>query len=275
MKIKHYIFTSKLARRIFVLFFVCALIPVCGLALISYQHVNRQLDEQFDARLKRSVKSYSLFLYERFLILETELKLAATMLSNSKAAFSESVEDSFLKRLQDRFTAMNLVNQGNSTRVLFGRRVSVDSFNEKEFGHLASGNSVVNSIARPEGNQDLLMILQVNPNNPRAGYLVAVINPEYILALNQEYHLPRNTDLLVRDESQATLFSSLGPDVSLPPTFFGNTVGRNSGNFEFEWANDTYLASFRWIFMEPKFLIPGFSIMFVQSKNDALLGLVE
>ena len=275
MKLNYHIFASKLAQRIFVLFFLCALIPVCGLAAIAYQHVNRQLDEQFHARLKRSVKSYSLFLYERFLILETEMMLTATLLGSSNAAFSESMESHFLKRLQDRFTAMNLINQRNGSRILFGRSVPIDSFSKKELDHLATGNSVVKNLTRSGGNHDLVMILQMNPDKPGTGFLVAVINPDYILALNQEYHLPRNTNLLVRDESHVILFSSLGPDVSLPPTFFQNAVGRNSGNFEFEWADNTYLACFRWLFMKPKFLIPGINITFIQSETDAFFHLVQ
>jgi nitrogen fixation/metabolism regulation signal transduction histidine kinase len=53
MNFKLRIFTSKFAHRIFFVFFLCALIPVCGLAVIAYQHVNQQLDEQFRTRLKR------------------------------------------------------------------------------------------------------------------------------------------------------------------------------------------------------------------------------
>ena len=86
MKFDHHIFTSKFARRIFFVFFLCALIPVCGLAVIAYRQVNRQLDEQFRTRLKGSVKTYSLFLYERFLILETEMTLAATHMNKSTEA---------------------------------------------------------------------------------------------------------------------------------------------------------------------------------------------
>ena len=275
MKLQHHIFTSKLARRIFFLFFLCALIPACGLAVIAYQHVNRQLEEQFHARLKRSVKSYSLFLYERFLILETEMMLAATHLTNSKANLTESMEERFLKRLQDRFTAMSLLNQESGSRVLFGRSVDFDSFSEDELSHLAAGNRLVKNLPHSGDKLELIMILQLNPQKPETDFLVATINPDYILALNQEYHLPRNTDLLVRDEYQAIFYSSLEKDESLPSEFFLNRVGRNSGNFEFEWANDTYLACFRWIFMEPKFLMPGFNITFIQSETNALLQLVE
>ena len=52
MKLNHHVFTSKFARRIFPLIFLCALIPVGGLAVIVYQHVSQQLDEQCQTLLK-------------------------------------------------------------------------------------------------------------------------------------------------------------------------------------------------------------------------------
>ncbi|MGD8649054.1 MAG: hypothetical protein PVJ77_21120, partial [Desulfobacterales bacterium] len=137
------IFTSKFSRRIFFVFFLCALIPVCGLAVIAYRHVNQQLDEQFNTRLKRSVKSYSLFLYERFLVLETEMTLASTHLSKTTGNLSDSIEEDFLKRLQNRFNAMVLFNKDGKSRVIFGRIGGIESFNEKERSHLKTGNSLV------------------------------------------------------------------------------------------------------------------------------------
>ncbi len=225
MKFNHHIFTSKFARRIFFVFFLCALIPVCGLAVIAYQHVNQQLDEQFHTRLKRSVKTYSLFLYERFLILETEMTLAATHLSKSTGNLSESMEKSFLKRLQNRFNAMVLFNQDGDSRVLFGRIGKIESFNEKERSHLKTGNSLVKILDNSGSQPDLIMILRLDSKKPGAGFLVAKINPVYLLALNREYHLPLNTDLIVRDESQKIFYSSFQEDFPLPPNFSQKIVG--------------------------------------------------
>jgi len=268
-------FASKFARRIFFVFFLCALIPVCGLAVISYRHVNQQLDEQFHTRLKRSVKSYSLFLYERFLILETEMTLAATHLSKSTGNLSESIEERFLKRLQNRFNAMVLFNKDRDSRVLFGRMGEIESFNEKEHNHLKTGNSLVKILYIPGGQPDLIMILPLDSKKPGAGFLVAKINPAYLLALKREFHLPRSTDLIVKDESQKIFYSSFQVDSQVPPNFSQKIVGRSSGYLEFEWEDESYLACYRWIFMEPKFLMPGFNITFVQSETDAFLQMVE
>ena len=269
------IFTSKFARRIFFVFFLCALIPVCGLAVIAYQHVNQQLDEQFHARLKRSVKSYSLFLYERFLILETEMTLVATHLTKATENLSGYIDNSFAKRLQKRFTAMALFKITGDSRVLFGRIGEIEAFSKKERSHLKTGKSLVKIVNNSGGEPDLLMIALVDAQRPEAGFLAARIEPTYILASNREFHLPLNTDLLVRDESQNILYNSIHEDVPLPNNLSPKIVGKSSGYFEFEWENKSYLACFRWIFMEPQFLMPGFNITFVQSETDAFLQMVE
>jgi putative nucleotidyltransferase with HDIG domain len=275
MKFNHHIFTSKFARRILFVFFLCALIPVGGLAVIAYHHVNRQLDEQFHTRLKRSVKSYSLFLYERFLILETEMTLAATHLSKPTDNLSESIEKSFLKRLQNRFNAMALFNRDGDSSVLFGQVGEIESFNKKERSHLKTGNCLVKIIDNSAEQPELLMIVLLHSQKPGAGFLAGKINPAYLLALNQEYHLPLDTELLVRDGSQKILHSSFQENSPLPADFSQKNVAESSGYFEFDWENESYLACFRWIFMEPKFFIPGFNITFVQSKTDAFLQMVE
>jgi putative nucleotidyltransferase with HDIG domain len=275
MKFSFKIFTSKFARRIFFVFFLCALIPVCGLAVIAYQRVNQQLDEQFQTRLKGSVKTYSLFLYERFLILETEMTLAATHLSKFTGNMSDSIEKRFLKRLQNRFNAMVLFNQDGDSRALFGQVDKIESFTEKESSHLKTGDSLVKIVDNSGGQPDLIMILRLDFKKAGAGFLVGKINPAYILALNREYHLPRNTDLLVRDGSQNIFYSSFQQDFPLAPDLSQNTVGKSSGYFKFDWENKKYLACFRWLFMEPKFLITGFNITFVQSETDAFFQMVE
>jgi putative nucleotidyltransferase with HDIG domain len=245
------------------------------LAAIAYQHVNQQLDEQFHARLKRSVKTYSLFLYERFLILETEITLVATHLTNATGHLSEYIDTGISKRLQKRFTAMALFKKTGDARLLFGRIGEIEAFNKKEHSHLKTGKSLVKIANDSRGKVDLVMIALVDAQNPEAGFLAAKIDPAYILASNHEFHLPPNTDLLVRDESQRSLYSSIQADRPLPNNFSQNIVGKNSGNFEFEWENESYLACFRWIFMEPQFLIPGFNITFVQSETHAFLQMLE
>ncbi len=61
---------SKVARRMFVLFVFCALLPVGALAILSLSHVTRQLDEQSGKRLSQSSRAMAINVSERLLSLE-------------------------------------------------------------------------------------------------------------------------------------------------------------------------------------------------------------
>jgi len=270
-----HIFTSRFARKIFFIFFLCALIPVCGLTVIAYHHVSQQLEDQFRTRLKRSVKSYSLFLFERFLILETEMTLAASHLSNSNRNFSESMDNSYLKRLQKRFTAMALFETTGDSLHLYGRMGAIEAFDEKERSHLKAGKHLVKIVTDSGGRPTLLMITLLESGKPRSLFLAGKINPVYLLALNNEYHLPVGIDLLLRGESQKILHSTFAADFPATNIFSQKVVDKSSGYFEFDWENESYLASYRWLFLEPFFLISGLNITFIESKTNAFLEIVK
>ncbi len=272
MKFSANIFASKFARRIFFVFTLCALIPVCGLAVITYRHINQQFENQLQARLKQSMKTYSLFLYERFLMLETELTLAAQQLSGLDKNRASAMQNSYLERLQKRFAAMAIIREQGRSIGLYGRIEGL-SLNQKESDHLEKGHTLMKT-SDSTGQPELLMMVLVDARKPAAGLLAAQINPVYLLALNSEFPLPEETDLVLRDESHRVLFSSL-QNGNLLNKLSQTNVGKNSGNFEFESEHEVYLACFRWIFMQPKFLYPGLNTTFIQSETHAFMQMVE
>ena len=71
---------SKVARRIFILFVLCALLPLSALAYIAYSQVTTQLQRQADQRLHQENKVAGMTVFERLLVLETDLKLIMTSL---------------------------------------------------------------------------------------------------------------------------------------------------------------------------------------------------
>ena len=56
MKLEIRPFRTKVARRIFMLFILCAIVPIAALALISYAAVRKQLLEQSQFRLRQECK---------------------------------------------------------------------------------------------------------------------------------------------------------------------------------------------------------------------------
>ena len=68
------IFSSKISRRIFATFMICALTPVVCLAVLAYFQVTRHLQDQTVESLRHAAKSQARVLYERLEFAEKELE---------------------------------------------------------------------------------------------------------------------------------------------------------------------------------------------------------
>ena len=60
MRIGRSLFQSKVGRRIFLLFVMCALIPILLLSIISYAQVSVQLEKQNARRLQDAAKAHGM-----------------------------------------------------------------------------------------------------------------------------------------------------------------------------------------------------------------------
>ena len=86
MKIEPRFLRSKLGRRIVTLFVLCALLPIAGVAVVSFTQVRKQLDEQGKQRLEEASKSKGMEILERLELLELSLGMIAANLSGGLEA---------------------------------------------------------------------------------------------------------------------------------------------------------------------------------------------
>lgn len=68
---------SKLARRLMAVFFFCVLVPVLGLAAVSYLQVKHQLTEQSELRLERDSKAVVMSALERLVLADGLIRTLA------------------------------------------------------------------------------------------------------------------------------------------------------------------------------------------------------
>ena len=83
MNIEPRFLRSKVGRRIVLLFVLCALLPIGGLAIISFTQVTHQLNEQSRQRLREASKSKGMAIIERLQLLELGLRMIASNLGTS------------------------------------------------------------------------------------------------------------------------------------------------------------------------------------------------
>ena len=103
---------SRVARRIFLLFVLCALLPVSLLALLSYSHVTKQLHRQALKRLHHECKAAGLTIIERLFFLETDLKMVVSGLEKGTEKPETTLAEEVHTRLGERFRSLALVGEG-------------------------------------------------------------------------------------------------------------------------------------------------------------------
>ncbi len=67
MQIERSFLSSRVARRIFFLFILCALLPVGALSLVSFSDVTGQLTQQAERRVRQESKAMGMAVYQRLL----------------------------------------------------------------------------------------------------------------------------------------------------------------------------------------------------------------
>ncbi|MCK4988811.1 MAG: hypothetical protein KAS40_24920, partial [Desulfobacterales bacterium] len=122
MKIEKSFFQSKLARRIFLMFVACALLPIAGLFILSFNQVTAQLNAQSHKRLQQSTKLHGLSVYERLLFLEAEMQLfTSSFVKMNYQKFHKIPANDLSDQLKDRFKGLQLFDLNIGTIRFFGQ----------------------------------------------------------------------------------------------------------------------------------------------------------
>lgn len=248
MKIETTFFRSKVARRIFSLFVVCALVPILALSLISFREVSLQMKHDRQIQLKQSSKAEAMAIYDRLDLLSSELKVAS-ILANAPDRRDATGNSNFL-----------------DVRYMAGFDQSTLSTPEKQ--HLMSGNALLRTLSSGPNKVSIVMLRLIDPHRPEAGMLIGEIEPEYLWDTGS---LPGNVSLCVLNTSGMTLSTC---EVNSPVPSREN--GRNdSGFFTWKTKDATYDAAYWTLFLRPGYDSPSWVIVLNENHRDATAALRE
>ena len=130
---------TKVARRIVVLFVLCALLPIGALALVTYQRMSSQVATQARERLEQASKNAALELFRRLAEVDGHMRAATPQIVTLRTG---AVLPSELDGVLDRF-AVRRGGAGGTAQFLVG---TVDSLPPLPAGadrHFASGRPVM------------------------------------------------------------------------------------------------------------------------------------
>ena len=273
MKIEPRFLRSKVGRRIVLLFILCALLPIGGLAIVSFTQVTNQLNEQSRQRLREASKSKGMDILERLTLLELALRMMAANLNAGSAIPTQLFSQAPNESLEQRVKRLSMVTDSGEPTTLLGSAVEFSrNLTEDERQHLGTGQSLLVLQSTSDLPLSVLMIQALDPQDLLRGHLVAEIHTDSLWGLEGMSPL---TELSVLDPSGHVLFCSTGsPDPFLPQLTEG-LDGSSTGHFEWQDEDRDYMASYWSVFLKARFFAPPWAVVMSESRADVLAPLAD
>jgi putative nucleotidyltransferase with HDIG domain len=270
MKIKHTFLKSKVGRRIFALFVLCALLPITVLAVVSFTHVTEQLEEQSKKRLHLTVKAVGLEIMERLILLEAELEIVAFNLSRGLAAVAENSDSGSQEILGPRFEGLALISPTGKHTPIVGQVEDPPSASEAEWEHMGSGKSVLITRTVPSLSAEIFIYRVVDSKESGRQLLAGHINSRYFWGTSERELRPPMTELCILDQDGKLLFSSFPSVVSFPEEAERDMRRSSTGQFGWHQGGEEYIARYWSVFLKYMFHTPQWTVVLSESRADVL-----
>lgn len=268
MKIDTTFLRSKVARRAFLLFILCALLPITVLAIVSFGHVATELHEQSQKRLHQASKAVGMAIYERLLLLEGEMKLLARDFGDGRP-FSQGLPEEFGDELGSRLEGL-LVMKADASVTLFGRPFVLPELSPGERRHLDAGHTLVRTLKEEGPRSRIFLVMRLAHPSQQPQLMAAEVNDAFLWGLGRHETLPANTELCVLDEARTVHVCSFQGPLPFDDQLAFIISQSASSHLEWEHRGQTYLGSFWSIPLKFRFHSPTWTVVLSEPKSVAL-----
>ncbi len=270
MKIEQTFLRSKVAQRIFFLFFACALIPISALAIISFVSVNSELRKQSKDRLHKASENMGQEIRQRLDLINDELKITASNLAatpSSSPYFAAQESGTSFPRIKN----LMLISENGEKRLLYGNIADAPEINSEVREQIFSSNKsliIIRSITTDESR--IFMAVPVYPQHTSRDLLLAEIRPDFVWFMKDESTLPDNTSACILDQSNRVLRSTLLPPISFSKKVLSQIGTEHRGAFEWKHREKKYLAGFYTLSLSTQYVADNLKLVLSEPKALAL-----
>jgi putative nucleotidyltransferase with HDIG domain len=275
MKIEKAFLRSKVARRIFVLFILCALLPITILAILTYSNMTHQLRQQTQRELKQTSKSIGMAIFERLVLIESEMRMVSTNLDLASAINNsdEILIDQSL--FNNRLKGLAWLTHEEQLIDVFGKISEPPVLDSTAQQRISSGEILLLTKPYLNGQPGIFMCIMFHPQDTKKGMLLAEIDPMYLWFMGYENPLPSATALCILDSQANVLFSSFEENIEFPQPLMLQMQSNSAGQFEWDYRKEQYLASFWSLFLMSKFFSADWKVIVFKSKVSMLAPLAN
>ena len=202
MQIEYAFLRSRVARRVFVLFILCALLPVGALSLVAFMAFQSQYEQQAQHQVQEGSKAMGMAIFQRLLILEA--KLLSIVLQQQAGVLTQPGElPSQEMPTQRYFVRMASVSETGDAHALFGELQMTPASSPAQWALLRQNKTLL--IVEPEGGEgSRLFLARLSQFDGRV--VLAQLNHEFLWDLNHEMDPFDNPPFCVFGQDGSVLF---------------------------------------------------------------------
>ncbi|HEV8195817.1 MAG TPA: EAL domain-containing protein [Gemmatimonadales bacterium] len=263
---------SRFGRRLLFLFMICALVPTCAVAFLSFRSVSDQLTEQSRERLAALASASGKTLYDRLTFLENDLRKVIPRLTQCRGNGVDGASRDCGEGLLYALEGLARLS-GDKITVLVGDTERMGEIRQEELPVLAPGQSVVIADSRSDVEYGLYLVYR--PNEPSAGTtrFLARIDPSYLWSPADDEALPGNVDLSLWDPGLGMLIGSASLS-SLPPDLRKKIASTSRGTIEWPGKAGASVATW-WSLPETRrFRFPAWRVLLSEPQADVQAPMV-
>jgi HD-GYP domain-containing protein (c-di-GMP phosphodiesterase class II)/HAMP domain-containing protein len=266
IKPEHAFLRNKVAQRLFLMFVLCALVPLAAMTAISYMQVSGQLNRQANDRLREASKTSGMNLIERLSFLESDLDFLLEVYPDKLGDTLWPVTPEMRERLSLRYRWIQLRSISGQVLARFGSAPASVDFSPEEIKHLSNGKALVASRESQRGTCAVFLAKMCKLDDASNALILGEVNPAYLWEGNSLNYTSAETFIV--NNTLKVLYSTL-PDRS-PQRELEEALKKNpSGCLEWGSGADRFIAGYWTIFMRPAFFDTW--IIVQSEKRDSVL----
>lgn len=211
-----------------------------------------------------------MFISERLLFLDTEMKMIASGLASARHTRSHALPEEFNADLEPRFKGLIYSTEAGASLPLFGSMHNKPELTPQNMEHILSGRTLLSTTYYPDRSPNIFMVMLVDPNYPKRGILIGEINPLYLWGVETESLWFSTAQFFVLDNANQVLFSTFPPSVALPQQAMVQITRNTWGQFEWKHEKEQHIAGYWSLFLRDRYGIPKWTVVVSEAKADVL-----
>lgn len=263
LKIKGTFLDSKVARRLFLLFIISALVPIVILAFFSLRQINSLTTQNVEQDLREGAKSYGLSVYERLTLLDQKLAIHAKALElSSPDSNADNKSDVFSRLVVINLTDEYILDLTDNT---YQSSNTFPPISDAEHAFLLEGNPVIITHYQLDLPAKVYLLRAIkNTDRVIAGLIVGEALWGGVDTFDESKGF-----CVYGTENKLLYCSQMQLDAQLQ-TVKSIWEEDSTGNTHWTDGEHSLFIGFWNLFLKPKFLYPSFTIAITYDQDTAL-----